>query len=216
MDAAENGKATGSVVPVLRFNVAYVVLATAVALISGNAEFAFYIVVLLCLGGGVYAVHRRVGLSRGLLWCLSVWGLLHMMGGLLPVPESAPIGGPIRVLYSLWLIPGYLKYDQLVHAYGFGLTTWLFWQVLTVVFLEVSGVAPRPTAGLLTLCACAGMGLGALNEVVEFVATLTLKETNVGGYVNTGWDLVFNLFGCVGAALIIRNRIRGSGLRRGA
>ncbi|MFV1996026.1 MAG: hypothetical protein ACC661_11380 [Verrucomicrobiales bacterium] len=47
------------------------------------------------------------------------------------------------------------------------------------------------------------MGFGALNEVVEFVATLTLPNTNVGGYVNTGWDLVANLLGCALAALII-------------
>jgi hypothetical protein len=47
------------------------------------------------------------------------------------------------------------------------------------------------------------MGFGALNEVVEFAATLTLEETNVGGYWNTGWDLVANLVGCMAAAVII-------------
>lgn len=52
-----------------------------------------------------------------------------------------------------------------------------------------------------------GMGFGALNEVVEFIATITLPSTNVGGYVNTGWDLVFNLFGCVAAAAMIRFRV---------
>lgn len=30
----------------------------------------------------------------------------------------------------LWLWPGRLKFDQLVHAFGFGVTTWLFWQGL--------------------------------------------------------------------------------------
>jgi hypothetical protein len=54
------------------------------------------------------------------------------------------------------------------------------------------------------LCAAGGMGFGALNEVVEFVAVLTLPETNVGGYENTGWDLVANLVGCVLAAVLIR------------
>ena len=43
------------------------------------------------------------------------------------------------------------------------------------------------------LCAAAGSGFGALNEVVEFIAVLTIPETNVGGYENTGWDLVANL-----------------------
>jgi hypothetical protein len=48
------------------------------------------------------------------------------------------------------------------------------------------------------------MGFGALNEVIEFAATLTMPHTNVGGYVNTGWDLVSNLVGCALAAVIIR------------
>lgn len=203
----ERARRVASTAPVLWFSAAYVLVATIVALASGNSEFIFYIVVMLCLAAAVVAVHRRVGLSQGLLWCLALWGMLHMMGGLLPVPETSLIGGPVRVLYSLWLVPGYLKYDQLVHAYGFGVTTWLFWQALTVVFLEITGEAPRPSPGLLTLCAAAGMGLGAFNEVVEFVATLTMEQTNVGGYANTGWDLVFNLFGCVAAALIIRLKV---------
>jgi hypothetical protein len=39
-----------------------------------------------------------------------------------------------------------------------------------------------------------------VNEVVEFVATLLIPETNVGGYRNTGWDLVSNLIGATTAA----------------
>ncbi len=48
------------------------------------------------------------------------------------------------------------------------------------------------------------MGLGAMNELVEFAATKLLPGTNVGGYDNTGWDLVANLVGCVIAAAAIR------------
>jgi len=36
--------------------------------------------------------------------------------------------------------------------------------------------------------------------VVEFAATLAMPETNVGGYVNTGWDLVSNMTGATLAA----------------
>ena len=67
----------------------------------------------------------------------------------------------------------------------------------------VSVDAVLPTFGRLVLCGAAGMGFGALNEVVEFAATLMMPSTNVGGYVNTGWDLVANLAGCVIAAIII-------------
>jgi hypothetical protein len=37
---------------------------------------------------------------------------------------------------------------------------------------------------------------------VEFIAT-RITETNVGGYVNTGWDLVYNAIGASVAAAII-------------
>jgi hypothetical protein len=60
-----------------------------------------------------------------------------------------------------------------------------------------------PTGGLIVLAAAGGMGLGALNEVIEFAATLLVPETNVGGYFNTGWDLVANTTGATFAAVVI-------------
>lgn len=182
--------------------------AIAGALLSGNREFVFYIVVMVVLISVIFIVHRRMTLTSGQLWALSVWGLLHMAGGLVPVPQSWPINGDIRVLYSLWFIPDLLKYDQIVHAYGFGITTWICWHAIHATLREKDGTAPRPTFGLLVLAAAGGMGFGALNEVIEFIAVLTIPNTNVGGYQNTGWDLVSNLVGCVGATLIIRGGLR--------
>jgi hypothetical protein len=125
-----------------------------------------------------------------------------MAGGLVVVPESWPIDSGSRVLYSLWLIPDRLKYDQVVHAYGFGVATWVCWQGIRAAIRGRGGQA-RPSPGLMVLSASAGMGLGALNELVEFVATLLIPDTNVGGYLNTGWDLVANFVGASAAALII-------------
>ncbi len=189
---------------ILAFNAAYILSAGVVAWVSGNSEFIFYIVVMLVLGSAILWVHRRAGLSAGLLWCLSGWGLLHMAGGLVPLPGNWPADGPIHVLYSWWIIPEKLKYDQVVHAYGFAITTWLCWQALSVGIHKGTGRELAPSLGFLTLCAAGGMGFGAFNEVVEFIATQTMAETNVGGYVNTGWDLVYNLIGAVIAAVVIR------------
>jgi hypothetical protein len=209
--------------PVGLFTVGYMLAAVAAAIAVRNREFIFYIAVMVVLIAAVVAVDRRVRVSPGLLWGLSIWGALHMAGGLVPVPESWPTDGGFRVLYSLWLVPGsseagavggWLKYDQAVHTYGFGMATWLCWQGLCGAVEDRVGSADeegaadragrrlRPTPGLMLLVAAAGMGLGALNEVIEFTAT-RFAETNVGGYENTGWDLVFNLAGCVGAALLI-------------
>jgi len=187
-----------SLAPVIFFTVAYLIVATVFAFTMQNWEFVYYIVVVLLLGFAALAVHKRVGLSAGVLWGLSIWGLLHMIGGLITVPDAWSVAGDKRVFYSLWLIPDVLKYDQVIHAYGFGIATWLCWQALRSTFSSV-----QPTLGVLTLCALAGMGLGAFNEVVEFVAVLLIPETNVGGYTNTGWDLVANMVGTAIAATAI-------------
>ncbi len=177
-------------------------VALIIALLGGNLEFLFYIVVMIVLMGTVWIVHRSVTLSSGVLWGLSVWGLAHMAGGLLVVPPDWPVNAQSRVLYSLWLIPGRLKYDHVVHAYGFGMTTWVCWQGLRAAIRRRGGAA-APTFGLMVLAATAGLGFGALNEVVEFAATLLVPETNVGGYRNTGWDLVANLVGATAATSLI-------------
>jgi uncharacterized membrane protein YjdF len=192
-----------SFLPVAVFSALYTLTAGFVTARNSNAEFLIYIGVMLVLMALVAWLHSRIRLTPLSLWALSLWGLLHMAGGLVPVPEEWPIEGDIRVLYSWWLIPRRLKYDHVVHAYGFGVTTWVCWQGLKAALRARIGAEPAPSAGLLVLCVAAGMGFGALNEVVEFVATLTVPETNVGGYVNTGWDLVSNLAGGIAAAAII-------------
>ena len=188
---------------VLVFSAIYILTAGGFSFAQGNGEFIFYIVVMLVLVVALVAVHRRVRLSRPLLWCLSLWGLMHMAGVLLPIPASRHDADVSGVLYNFWLIRDWLKYDQVVHAYGFGITTWLCWQSLSARTLNEAGRPLAQTPGLMVLCAAAGAGFGAFNEVIEFIATLTLPETNVGGYENTGWDLVFNLLGSALAALIL-------------
>jgi uncharacterized membrane protein YjdF len=191
--------------PLILFTAAYLLAALAGVVLTGNGEFVFYLVVMVVmvvLLVLVVVIHQRVHFSRTVLWGLSLWGALHMAGGLLAVPDSWPINGEIRVLYSLWLVPGYLKYDQLVHAFGFGVTTLVCWEGLRSIIRPhlLPGTYPQTTLGMVTLCAAAAMGFGALNEIVEFAATLLVPETNVGGYENTGWDLVANMMGAVSVA----------------
>lgn len=192
--------------PVVLFNAAYMLAAVIGAIVQGNREFIFYIVVMLVLIGVMSAIHRRVQLTTSLLWAFSVWGLAHMAGGLCPLPSGWPYNGDQAVLYSWWIIPQRLKYDQIVHAYGFGVTTWLCWHLVSSRLRQPDGSVVRPTFGILTLCVAGGMGFGALNEVIEFIAVLTIPNTNVGGYENTGWDLVSNLVGSTITAVIIRLR----------
>ena len=52
----------------------------------------------------------------------------------------------------------------------------------------------------------AGLGLGAVNEIVEFTATVITPNTGVGGYVNNALDLVTDLLGAVIAIIYLRKR----------
>jgi hypothetical protein len=191
---------------IIAFTLLYLIVGLNASLTGGNWEFVVYITVVAGLGLLVLAIRRRAGFTYGLLWALSIWGLLHVIGGLVPVPHDWPIAGTKRVFYSWWIIPGLLKYDNPVHAYGMGVATWACWQGLRTA----TGLR-TPTAGTLAIAALAGIGLGALNEVVEFIATLFL-DTNVGGYRNTGFDLIYNTVGAVIAAYVIR--ALGSGMEK--
>jgi len=186
---------------VLACTIGYLIPFGIVCLRGGNREFLLYLGVMLGLIPFVAWLHARIGLHVGTLWGLSLWGLAHLAGGLLRIPDHWP-HDDTPVLYDLWLVPGRLRYDQLVHAGGFGLCTWLCWQGLQAAS-RAAGVSVRPSFGLLGLCSFAGMGLGALNELIEFLAVLTIPDTNVGGYDNTGWDLVFNALGAAMAAGLI-------------
>jgi hypothetical protein len=204
---------------VAAFTAAYLVASGVAAAWTGNGEFVFYLVILLILAAGVAWIDRRVRFSMGVLWCLSMWGLIHMAGGLVPVPESWPIKGDQRVVYSWWIVAfqtaadgsvSYgLKYDQVTHAFGFGVIAWACWQgLLTSIRSAIERrdhepLPVQPTLGRLTLCFFAAMGFGAANEIIEFVAT-TLGPTNVGGYVNTSYDLISNAVGALAAVLLIR------------
>jgi putative membrane protein len=51
-----------------------------------------------------------------------------------------------------------------------------------------------------------GSGLGAINEVLEFLAVVSVPDTNVGGYENTALDLVCNLLGALLAVIFLAFR----------
>ena len=73
------------------FTAAYLLAATLLALARGNVEFLYYIAVMLILVYVVWRVNCSVVLTNSVVWGLSVWGLAHMAGGLIVVPETWPI-----------------------------------------------------------------------------------------------------------------------------
>ena len=183
---------------VLVFTLTYVVGFAAWFLAIGNVEFLWYIATLLFFVVLIALTIGRTKFPPFIIWGLSVWGLAHMAGG------GIKVGG--NVLYALVLIPivgdgelRILKYDQVVHFYGFAVTAVVLWHLLRTNFPALRG-----TWTIYCFSALASMGLGCLNELIEFAAVLGLPDTNVGGYYNTALDLAFNSAGAVIAMLLVR------------
>jgi hypothetical protein len=171
----------------------------AVGLGSGQRNLSVYAVVMLLGGVGVVSLHRRVGLSTPTLWGLMVFGVGHLAGGTVPVGDG--------VLYQWWLIDGLLRYDNLQHAWGFGFVGLATWEALRHRLAPADEDVGFVAAWIIVLAAT---GFGAVNEVIEYVLTLALAATNVGGYDNTARDLVANLVGGGLMALWTARRLRRS------
>lgn len=183
--------------PVAFFTYAYLLGAFIYTLKLGNWEFQLYVIIVFLLVLYVAWLHAFTRFSAATLWMVSLIGLLHLLGGLVHLPQSWPIVGTRHVLYNLWLIPGILKYDNIIHFYGYAVCTWVIWQVLRAM------VPCRATWLPVFIAALAANGMGACNEVIEFFAWNVLTETNIGGYTDTGWDLNCNLLGTMVAAFFI-------------
>ncbi|MEA2007013.1 MAG: DUF2238 domain-containing protein [Patescibacteria group bacterium] len=166
--------------------------------VNRNFEFLLYVGILFVFMTLILSTNKKVNYSNGLLWALSVWAFAHMAGG------GVYINGV--KLYETMLIPligepyNVLKYDQLVHAYGFGVTTFLVWHLLKS---SLKMDEKKRWVSLSIVCVMAATGFGALNEVIEFSATVIDPGNGVGGYINNAIDLVSNLIGAIIAMVII-------------
>ncbi len=160
------------------------------SLITGNFEFLIYAAVTLALLGFLHCTDVRYQHHASVLWMFDIWIVLHILGGLLVV-------GP-AVLYSFTLVPiigepyQILKYDQVVHLYCYFVIALLVYRIVKQITRPDISFTVLATIVVLTAC-----GIGMLNEVVEFLAVVSLPQTNVGGYENTLLDIVANLLGAL-------------------
>lgn len=131
-------------------------------------------------------------LSRRVTWALSLLGAVHVVCGLAVAPGEVDVS-----LYEHWLVDGSLKLDQVVHAFGTAVLTIAAAQFVLPWFRDdASSHRPRwCIAGLVAL------GLGAFNEVFEFLMALRVDDLRIGDASNTGWDLAFNLAGAAAVVL---------------
>jgi putative membrane protein len=183
--------------PILLVNAVALIIFALLFLSRKNYEFLLYVGVIVFFMVVILATNERVSYPTSVLWGLTAWALLHMSGGGLFIRGTK--------LYEIILIPisekyEIFRYDQFVHIIGFGVATLVMYHLLKPL------LAPdlNRRAALSIVVVMAGLGVGALNEIVEFVATVLVPETGVGGYVNTSLDLVSDLVGAVLALVVIR------------
>jgi len=187
-------------VPLLVANAAALIGFTAYYLMGGNYEFLVYISVIVFFLAVIYFTRDKVDYPIPILWGLSFWAIMHMAGGTFYIGDTR--------LYDFIFVPlvgepyNVLRFDQLIHAFGFGVTTFVAFYLLRPL-LKSSAQGSMTIAILLTMV---GLGAGGVNEILEFITTILSPDTGVGGYINNAVDLVSNVTGAAIAATYIYHR----------
>lgn len=182
---------------ILAVNLAALAVFAVLFFLRSNYEFVIYIGAIVFFLILIAATNSRVYYPNALLWALTAWAIMHMAGGAVYINK-------VR-LYEIILVPlsqniPIFRYDQLVHIVGFGTATVTMFYVLKPLL--------RPDvqrfAALTIILVAAGLGIGALNEIVEFITGVIVPESGVGGYLNTSLDLAADLIGAILAMAVIR------------
>jgi uncharacterized membrane protein YjdF len=166
-------------------------------LLKKNYEFVIYVgVIIVCLAL-IYLTFFKVRYSTATLLGLTIWSLLHMAGG------AVYING-VR-LYEIILIPlsqtyPILRYDQVVHIFGFAAATLTMFDLLRPLLKKNL----RHFVALSVVVVMVGLGVGAFNEIIEALVSAIVPSSGVGGYVNTALDLIADLLGAALAMVFIK------------
>jgi len=177
---------------VIGFMFAYTAIFSIYAFFTKNFEFVYYTIIMILLILYIYKKQNSLWLSNNIVIGLAIFGLLHIFGG------GFYLNGT-RV-YDLNLFLG-INYDNLVHGVGIFVITFVSYNLLRP---HVDKHIIKNRVSLVILLLLLSMGIGAINELVEFGAVLFFDaETRVGDFYNTGYDLVSNLVGAIVAIAFI-------------
>ena len=183
--------------PVVIFLICFMALFTILFAVKKNYEFLIYVVVVIFFAVLVVVSNKRMKYRLYELWLLTAWAMLHMSGGFVYIKG-------IR-LYDIILIPlsqtyPVFRYDQFVHIFGFFVATLIVYRLLTP-YLKTK---IKKWTAISIVIVMAGLGFGALNEIIEFLATGILGDTGVGDLMNMSLDLVADFIGALIGLIFIR------------
>ncbi len=145
---------------------------------------------------GAIGVFRRRPLPGGLAIALALDSCAHLAGGLVRIGHDVLYNAAFRPQIAFGGTRA-IQYDHFVHAAGTCLAA------LTLFAILVPDVRSDDRRRWIVLAVFGGMGIGAVNEVAEFILTLAHHGAHVGGYANTGWDLISNTVGATIAGIYL-------------
>ena len=180
-------KITKTLILLLVANIIYLIVFGTLFWKRGNIEFMIYTGTILLFLTIIFLLHLKFNFSNFTLIGLSLIGLMHMIGG------GIVVNGVI--MYGHYAVLGIIKYDKIVHFLGIFFAVFLFYDLIKSN--KINKIA------LSVILVLAGIGIGAIHEIIEFILVLVLPETWVGGYVNTMGDIIANSFGAITAVFFI-------------
>ena len=157
-----------------------------------NLEFVIYVAVIIVIMGSVLLTVSYTDFPHWLLWLLSFWGLMHVLGGAVQIDGGVLFGYHIYPFLDLGGDFYILKYDQVVHMYLYGVVAMMAYHLLRNIL-----AIKNHTKLIILMAIMASVGVSALNEIMEFLIAVTVERNGVGGYENAMLDLIFNLSGAV-------------------
>ena len=181
------------------FTFLYVLAFSINSIANGNFEFIYYTGLMLLAGGVLLMIHKQFKFYPVVLLSISLVGLLHLLGGNLYMGDTR--------LYDFFFIQDILRYDNIVHMLGSAVMVMLAYAMLQPV---VSDDFEGKDYHFIILLVLIGMGIGTINEMLEFLAVLVFDAAQqVGGYTNPLLDLVFNTIGSIiTASILVKSKKR--------
>jgi putative membrane protein len=111
-------------------------------LTRGNLEFVIYVGVIMAVFALLFGTLKTTEFPVYILWLVSIWGLLHILGGSVQTVDGVLFAYKIYPFLDLGGDFYILKYDQVVHAFLYGVMALVFWHVLTHT-LKVTIATPK-------------------------------------------------------------------------
>ncbi len=161
-----------------------------------NYEFLAYVGSIAVIMAVLFGTLHLTRFGGGIIAGVTAWALMHMLGGSVQTADG--------VLYAWKIFPFFdgggefyiLKFDQVVHAFLYGVVALMFFHLLR----QVVGIKTHMWF-IAFVAIFASAGFSIINEIIEFLAVVVLPETGVGGYYNTVLDMIFNLAGALVAVV---------------